>query len=71
MIKVQGMKKVVCLAALVVSMFAFAGCSGDSAPSQPESFAPLPSAAPGGQGADTKTQKKNDNKAAAPMQSES
>jgi len=66
------MKKALCLIALVGFIVSGVGCSGDSSPTKPESFAPLPSAAPGGQGAATKTQKKkNDSKAAAPMQSES
>lgn len=65
------MKRVLWL--LVVGAFGFSGvgCSNDSAPKKPETFAPLPSAAPGGTGSTQKIDPKKDNNKAQAMQPES
>ncbi len=62
------MKKLLCLLALSSFSVLNIGCSGDSAPSQPETFAPLPGAAPGAAGGSAKPGKKVDSKASAPVE---
>lgn len=47
------------------------GCTTDTTPTKPETFVPLPSAAPGAQGSTPKSGSKNSSKAAAATTPES
>ena len=62
------MKYLLCVIALAGFSSLNVGCSGDSAPSKPETFAPLPGAAAGAAGASGQSGKKMDTKASAPIE---